>query len=364
MTSRTQLRLRLNRHGDFWLAMATAVMFIAVGFFLGWANNKTILVATYPGLHYVVEPHNILSYMASWDAVDYINIARHGYTSLFWVNWFPAYPLSIRALDYVSPSPLVSAFIVSWISLVGALYFYIKIVRRLFKVNDQIEPLRALAFFALFPTAVFLIAPFSESLFAFLALGSIYFALSNKWLAAALMAMVCSGTHITGIFVVILIGLILWEEHRSLSKTLLALMIGSIGLLSYMAYLWIDWHDPLAFLKTQSVYHSWVQNSYTNLITTMSATNLIFIVLIVVAAVYWWKRRRSLALYALFFLAIPLIGRQYGGFDRYVLMAFPIPLMAYSYLKDRPYRYQLALVATSVAWTYILLQYAAGYVGS
>jgi Gpi18-like mannosyltransferase len=349
---------------DLWLSIAVTIIVVGSSFFLGWANDKTTTVSPLPGFHYIVEPHNILSYMANWDAVDYLSIARHGYTSLFWVNWFPVYPLAIHTLDYVSPSPLVSAFVISWLSLVGAIFFYIKIVRRLFKVTDVLEPLRALVFFVLFPTAVFLVAPFSESLFAFLALGAIYAALRKQWLWSAILAMVCSATHITGIFVVLLVGLILWEEKAKLSQVVATWAVGSLGLLAYMYYLLLDYHDPIAFLRSQTVYHDWVKHGFSNLITTATLTNVIFIVLIMVAAVYWWQRRRSFSIYSLLFLAIPLIGRQYGGFDRYVLMAFPIPLMIYGAVRDNKFIYPLATTLTGVAWTYILLQYAGGYIGS
>lgn len=358
------LRDNLKKPRDLWLSVTVTISVIGAGFFLGWANNRKVPQLAYPGFHYTVEPHNPLSFMANWDAVDYISIARHGYTSLFWVNWFPLYPLTIRAVDYVSPSPLVSAFVISWVAMVGALYFFIKIVRHLFKVRDRFEPLRALIFFVLFPTAVFLIAPFSESLLACLALAAIYAALQKKWLWAAPLALLCSATHITGMFVVILVTLILLEEKVKLGRALATFAIGSLGLISYMCYLSVRYHDPLAFLHTQATYHDWTKYGFINLVTTISLANLIFIVLLVAAAVYWWGRRRSFSVYALLFLAIPLVGRQYGGFDRYTLMAFPIPWMLYVCLRDRKYLYPLATTLTGVGWTYILLRYAGGYIGS
>ena len=355
---------KLKKPRDLWLALAVTIVIILAGLFLGWANNKTITEYALPGYHYIVEPHNPLSDMANWDAVDYISIARHGYSSLFWVGWFPLYPLTIHALDYLSPSALLSGFLVAWASLVGALYFYIKIIRRLFKVTDRFEPLRALIFFVLFPTGVFLITPFSESLFAFLALGSIYFALQKRYLWTALLALLCSATHITGIFVVILVALILLEEKVKLSKVVATIIIGSLGLVSYMSYLLIRYHNPLAFIDSQKTYHDWVKHGFVNLLTTATLTNLIFIALIILAAVYWWKRRLSFAIYSLLFLAIPLVGRQYGGFDRYVLVAFPVQFMLYGYLRDKKILYPYATALLGVGWAYTLLQYAGGYIGS
>jgi len=301
--------------------------------------------------------------MANWDAVDYISIARHGYTSLFWVNWFPLYPILIHALDYVVPSPLLSGFFIAWASLVGAIYLYIKIVRRLFQVKTVFEPLRAVVFFVLFPTGVFLIAPFTESLYAMLSLGAIYYALRHRYLLAGLFCLFATATHVTGMAVVILVGLILLEEKVGWRKAALSCLIGSLGLVAYMVYLQYNFHDPLVFLKTQTIYHSWTSNGYANLVTSLRASNLIFIILSIITAVYWWGRRKSFAIYSLLFLLIPLVGKQYGGFDRYVLMAFPMQLMFYAYFRTRK-SYMIVVVLFAMAWTYHLLEYGGGYIGS
>jgi len=336
---------------------------VVAGLTLGAFNNHITMIAHMPGLHYVVEPHNPLSYTASWDAVDYISIARHGYTSLFWVNWFPLYPITIHTLDYVVPSPLLSALFIAWASLVGAIYFYIKIARRIFHLEGELEPLRALIFFVLFPTAVFLIAPFTESLYAMLALGAINFALKRRYVWASLFCLLATATHVTGLAVVALVGLILLEERVKLTKAIVTCLIGSIGLVAYMIFLQATYHDPLAFLKTQSIYHNWTNNTYANLVTSLQLSNLVFIILSIVAAVYWWNRRRSFSVYSLLFLLIPLVGKQYGGFDRYILMAFPMQLMFYGHFRHRK-SYLFVVMLFTMVWTYYLLQYFGGYIGS
>ncbi len=352
------------KRSDILIAVIATVSVIVIGFAAGKANDRVTTIARYPGFHYTVEPHNPLSYMASWDAVDYISIARHGYSSFFWVNWFPLYPTAIRLLDHLSPSVLISALIVSWASLVGAIYFYIKIVRRLFNVKDSWEPIRAVLFFVLFPTGVFLIAPFSESLFAFLSLGAIYFALQKRYLWAAILAMGSTATHITGVFVVALIGLILLEEHGQPKKIIMTMAGGSLGLIAYMTYLYAKYHKPLGFISTQRTYHEWTSKGWSNLITSASLLTIASIIAVVVSAIYWWNKRRSFSLYSLLFLSIPIIGHQYGGFNRYILMAFPIPLMFYGYLRNKSLLYSLGASVAGMLWMYVVLQYAAGYIGS
>jgi hypothetical protein len=62
-------------------------------------------------------------------------------------------------------------------------------------------------------------------------------------------------------------------------------------------------------------------------------------------------------------LCIPLLGGQFGGFNRYVLMAFPVQFMLYDHFRSSKNMYPVILAATSVLWCYFLLQYAGGYIG-
>ena len=354
----------LRANADFWLSLLVAIFVIGFGIFLGWSNYRVVTPAPSPGYHYVAEPHNPLSFMASWDAPNYLYIARHGYTSEMWTNWFPLYPLLINAANHLVPSPLDSALLIAWASLVGAIYFYIKIARLLFGITDEFEPLRAVIFFVLFPTAVFLIAPFTESLFSLLALGAIYFALKKQWLFSALLTMLCTATHITGPFVVVLIALILLEQKTHIQYVLLASAIGSLGLLDYMLYLYLRFHNPIAYIQTQVAKHGWDQSHYLTLLTSTTFTTGLLITLILLSAIYWWPRKKSFAVYSLLYPAVPLAGKQYGGFDRYVLMAFPIQFMLYGYFRDKKKSYAFVTAILGIMWTYFLLQYAGGYIGS
>jgi Gpi18-like mannosyltransferase len=349
---------------DIRLALLVAVAVIVIGVGMGWDNLRNITSYPYPGFHYLLEPHNPLSFFANWDGADYLSIARYGYTSVFWVNWFPLYPILIRGISYVIPSLLDSALLIAWASLVGAVYFYIKIVRHLFTVSDEFEPLRAVLFFVLFPTGVFLIAPFSESLFSVLALGSIYFALKKRPLPSAAMALLCSATHITGIFVVILTAAILWEEKVRLRVVVATFIVGSVGLLTYMTYLFSYYGDPLAFLTSQEIYHHWTESGFYNLLITDTPSNILMVCLVVLSVAYWWKKRKSFSIYSFLFLVILLHGKQYGGFNRYVLVDFPVQIMLYGYFRNKRSIYPYVTAALGIMWAYYVLQYAGGYIGS
>lgn len=349
-----------SRH-DILLALICSAVVVVIGVLLGVHNDAMIASRLGGKVHYSL--NNPLSVLLHWDGKDYINIARYGYRSLLDAGFFPLYPLVIRFFAYFIGSYLISALVVSWLGLVGAIFFYIKIIKHLGIVSPKTNIVLAIAPFVLFPTAVFMIVTYTEGLFACLALASIYFALKEKSLLAGVLTALAGLTHITGVFLLILNAMILWEAKVSFKDIVKMMAVGSTGLMLFMAYSYFRFHNFLEFLRSQTHLHGWLSGNYLNLISHTSYLNALFVFLIIAAAIYYWQKRKSFSIYVLLFLLIPLVGGQWGGFNRYVIMAFPIPLMIYELLKDKPI-YILAITLTAVFWTYTVLQYAAGYISS
>jgi Gpi18-like mannosyltransferase len=356
-----QCKKLILRH-DILLAFVIAVGVIIVGVWLGWKNDKTI--PFYPSPHYRYLSPDPLRYLANWDGPDYIQIAKHGYKTLLSAGFYPLYPLLIRGFYYIFRSYLVSALFVSWSSLVGAIYFYIKIIRKLQLVDDQSSRWMPVLLFVLFPTGVFLIAAYTESLYAMLALGSIYFTLKKRHVSAGVLLLLANITHITGIFLIVLDGLLLFEEKVRLRKIAVTVLMGAFGSVAFMVFLTLRYHDAFAYFQSQTMVHGWLAPGYHHLITSASFFNLLFTVLLICAAKYYWRTRKSFSVYALLFLLIPIMGKQWGGFDRYVLMAFPVQWMLYEKFKDKQQTFVIVIALTAILWTYTLLLYAAGYIGS
>ena len=266
----------------------------------------------------------------------------------------------MRLVHYAISSFLLSGLFISWASLVGAIYFYLKIIKQLYKGTDNFEALRAALLFVLFPTGIFLIATYSTSLFACLALGAFYFALRRRYLPATLLTALATATHDDGVFVLVLILLLMLEQKQKLAKILPTLAIGSLGLAAYTVFLGIHFHDPLAFISAQKA-NGWLQYHVRTLKNLISMQGL-FVALVALSAGYWWRRRKSFAIYSLLYVGIILLGET-GGFGRYALMAFPVQLMAYDYFRNKKLGYLLALALSSAFWMYFVLQYAAGYTG-
>jgi Gpi18-like mannosyltransferase len=347
---------------DLLLATAVVAVIVIGGVFSGHQNNGVVPVSSTLIAHYHSEPRNLLDFWADWDAPVYITLSQHSYQRADLTNFFPLYPLLIHIVNLALPSALLSALVVAWTGFVGAVYFYLKIIKRLFGVNDNREALRGILPWLLFPTGVFLFAPYTEGLFGLLALGSIYFALHRNYLLTALFSLFATATHITGAFVLVLVGFILLEEGGKLAKVVATVAAGSLGLITYMIYLQIRFHSALAFVTAQKG-HGWLEDKYAHLVTELGAINMTIMALLIVAVIYWWPRRKSFSVYLLLFLIIPVIGGQLGGFNRYTLMAFPAQWMLYDYFRKRPLGYALVIAATTVLWAHYLFQYAGGYVG-
>ncbi|HUC95797.1 MAG TPA: mannosyltransferase family protein [Candidatus Saccharimonadia bacterium] len=346
-----------------WLiAIVLALTLIIIGVGFGYENNKIIPSSPSPIAHYLSETKNPLNFLAEWDGANYLAIAKHGYNNVQLVNYFPLYPLSIHIVNLVVSSPLDSAVLIAWVFLVGAIYFYIKIIKLFFKVSDNLEALRATLPFVLYPTGIFLIATYTESMFAFFALGAIFFALKKRYIPAGLMTMLATATHINGILVLLLITMILIEEKTKPIRTFISFIIGSLGLVAYSIYAQIKYHNPIEYLYTQRN-HGWLRHSLLSRFASFSVLDYLFLIIVLYAAIYWWKKRKSFSIYAGLYLLIPLVGGQFGGFPRYTLMVFPVPLMVYSYLRDKKFAYLAMIAITAICWTYFLLQYAGGYVG-
>lgn len=356
-----RIRTYIVRH-DLLLVLCIGVIIICVGSYLGQENNNIVPVSTAVLAHYTAEPNNPLRFLSNWDGPNYIQISQHGYTSTNQTNFFPLYPMIIHLVHAVVDSPLTSAIIVSWASCIGAVYYYLKVIKFLFHIENNVEALKGVLLFILFPSGVFLLATYTESLFAFLALGALYYALKKMYLPAAFFTFLATLTHFNGIFLLVLIVMVLYEQKETVRHIVITAGIGSLGLLCYMDYLFVKYQNPFAFVSAQRA-HGWLQHNYSTLLSELDIVNLLLIVLILIAAYYWWSRRKSFSVYALLYLCIPIFGGQIGGFDRYALMAFPIQFMLFDRYRDRLLSYAMILSVSTILWTHYVFLYSGGYIG-
>ena len=148
-----------------------------------------------------------------WDALWFLRIAADGYrlndgSAAFW----PGYPVATRALATVfGGHTLGAALIVSAVFSIAALVLFYLLGTREFG-----EPVarRSVLYLAFFPTAFFLAAPYSESMFLCFSIATLLAARSKHWWVAALCAALASGTRPLGMVLAVPLALEALAEQR------------------------------------------------------------------------------------------------------------------------------------------------------
>jgi hypothetical protein len=197
-----------------------------------------------------------------WDAPHYLQIVRHGYVragrNALWIVFPPAYPFLTRVLALVLRSPLTSALAGSFVaSVVGAWFVY-----RLLRLDvTHEEAWRAVVFLLMFPTAYFLAAPYSESLFLLAAAGAMYAARTNHWARAGAAGILTTATRLPGIALVPALAIEALasptdqkESVRSIQRLrkLVWTLVAPAGLGVFLLANWIVHRNPLYFLKVEA----------------------------------------------------------------------------------------------------------------
>lgn len=180
------------------------------------AYAATLLFTTTPG---ATSAEGFLDIWQRWDARHFLVAAEHGWGGPEAVEartaaFFPLYPLGIRALTSLGANPILAALLISLAASVVACAFLIKLA------DHELGPgngRRAGLYLLLFPTAVFLMAPYSEALFLAGAIPAFYFARQGRWLLAALPLTVATSTRFAGVFLVaglaVELGVQLWRKR-------------------------------------------------------------------------------------------------------------------------------------------------------
>ena len=162
-----------------------------------------------------------------FDTMRYLRIAHQGYDEIEDSVFPPLYPLAInglgRGLALLLPqdqAALLAAIVVSNVSFIGTLI----ILHRLTAAEtDANTARRTVIYFTLFPTAFFLVAAYSESLFIFLALAAIWSARRSRFWLAGVLGLLASLTRLTGLVLVVPLAF------------------------EYMRQRGLDWRHPRAF---------------------------------------------------------------------------------------------------------------------
>lgn len=160
----------------------------------------------------------LLGVWQRWDACWYLRIAQFGYEpGEPGTAFFPLYPAIIRLLEPVFAGNLtLAALVVSGVAYVAAMTLLHAMVTTDF---DRGTAERSMLYLSLFPTAFFLFAPFTESLFLALALGAIHAMRTRRYGLALIAALLVGLTRPQGFLLVLPLA---WEALQAVRQGLSA----------------------------------------------------------------------------------------------------------------------------------------------
>jgi uncharacterized Tic20 family protein len=216
-----------------------------------------------------------LSLWDQWDATHFLWVAQHGYATspaqpYHHEAFFPLFPLLVRAVTAFGIAPIAAALAINTLALVVA-------CRYLYELGeDSIGAglgTRAVLFLVLFPTAVFLVVPYSEALFLAGAVPSFLFARRGRWLPAGFAAAVAIASRPLGIFLVAGLAVEFVRRRRfsrqEVRSAVVAFAIAILPLVFYGWYLWSTRGSPIYFLTAERL--SW-QRTFVGPVASISNT--------------------------------------------------------------------------------------------
>jgi len=288
--------------------------------------------------------HPLLWSWANFDGVHYLMLAKDGYAYGLTQAFFPGYFILIRIVNFLLNNYLISALLISHICFILALAVFYKLLR--IDYSDKIAK-RAIIFVSLFPTSFYFLTAYTESLFLLLLLLSFYYLRQARLNKVGLWGIGLSLSRIIGVFIVPSILLELKNNKTNINwKKVIWILLPSLGLFSYMAYLWIKFKDPFLFAHVQSSFGAGRETGklvllyqviwrYVKMIFTVDKNNPIYFTvwLEMLASLYsvglliWGyakKVRPSYLLFSFLSFLLPTLTGTFSSMPRYILVLFPI----------------------------------------
>lgn len=194
--------------------------------------------------------HNAIDATERQDAVWYLRLADDGWSGDdASAAFFPLYPLTVRAVAWILPDigpgswpgdELMAALLVSNVAFLGALLALFALTADAF--GERVAR-RAIVVAALFPTAFFFLAPYTESLFLFLSILAFRAARWDRWGHVAVAGALAALTRSVGILLIpaLLVEAFSSRRGRSGSRRALAGRAAGAAAISLGPLSWFAW---------------------------------------------------------------------------------------------------------------------------
>jgi Gpi18-like mannosyltransferase len=324
-----------------WIFVVNAFALIALNRFNLTADTAYDWI---PQNYYQEPGLNFNTIHAQWDSFWVLDIVQNGYYlrgegEISNVVFFPLYPIVVKALSFIINDNILSGWLISVFSLLLAMIFLVKLVKEFYKDINSIE---VLFFLLLFPTAYFFNTFYTESLFLFLSIATIYYAKKQNIKLVIIFGFLAALTRITGILLVIPIIWYLFEQNKFnfekiftfKSLYILAIPFGTF-LFFLFHYMYFD--DFLLFFKSESLWgRAFEINKEHFLVSNVVATtnlllDCIFVIFSFIITFFIWKKiDKGMAMYVLATILVALSTGTLMSIGRYTLVLFPIYIFAAS----------------------------------
>lgn len=275
-----------------------------------------------------------LSAFCQYDCNWYLTIINDGYMDepltsghVGAANWafFPLFPILIRiAHSLTDMNPILIGIILNNLFYYAFIVLVLKYHRQKFPNVNQTHLTYVLSFS---PIGIYVNSLYTESLYILLLILILLCIEKKYWFAIGLLGVALSSTRFTGVFMVLLVLVKLFEERERIrtnfSQKLLSILLFPFGLISFMIYLRFKTGDFLAFKSIQkawgfgdldffvwfkSVLHSSSITQWGYLVTLFSALLL---------TVYFFKLKNyqeSIILFVPFLISILSVAINYRYF--------------------------------------------------
>ncbi len=170
-----------------------------------------------------------------FDTLWYLKIATHGYSPEDGSTvYFPLYPLLIRAGGKILlGNYLLAALIISNLAYIGLLFYLYRLTTLLL---EEETARRTVLYLAIFPTAFFFLAGYTESLFLLFTLAAFWYAHQKRWWLAGIMGVLASLTRLQGVILILPLLYFYLKRERQVRPALLAFFLIPLGAASFLLY--------------------------------------------------------------------------------------------------------------------------------
>jgi hypothetical protein len=333
---------------------------------------------------YFVGPDFLAGWM-HWDGEWYRKIAVTGYffstERQSSVAFFPAYPLSMRALGWVAGDPATWGVVVTALSGCAVAALFPAWCRR---VGLGSSALTGLVVLLAWPYSWYLFgAVYADALFIAAALAAFVLLESDRPVAAGIAGALATAARPVGMAVVI--GLLIRTVERrggwrALRRRDAGVLVSLTGLAAYAAYLLHRFDEPFAFAKAEGA-PGWEQDpgprvwfkevfwhrlahlpdSGTQYFASIAFQAVLVIALLALVPLVVRRVGWGYGLYSLAVLGMPLLSsKDFMGLGRYALAAFPVFAVLGAELHRRPRLLKAWVPISAIVLVFLTAAYSRG----